>query len=124
MFPTLTGFALDMNNPTINRSVSIKFNRKISSGISLANPYMPGYTHNQNIVPTSSKLLVSNLPLSFDEDSVYKFLKTFGKIKSLELIKDAMTGKYLVIDILILRDNVILSMNQIQQRQTLSTVNS
>jgi RNA recognition motif-containing protein len=57
---------------------------------------MPGYSQSQNTSQTSSKLLVSNLPLSFDEDSIYKFLKTFGKIKSLEVIKDAMSGQYLV----------------------------
>jgi len=50
----------------------------------------------QTVLPTCSKLLVSNLPLNFDEDSVYKFLKSFGKIKTLEMIRDPITGHYSV----------------------------
>jgi RNA recognition motif-containing protein len=67
----------------------------VVAGTSLANPYLATYA-NSNNQPTSSKLLVSNLPLSFNEDAVYKFLKAFGKIKTLEMIKDPMTGKYAV----------------------------
>jgi len=50
----------------------------------------------QTVLPTCSKLLVSNLPLNFDEDAVYKFLKSFGKIKTLEMIRDPITGNYSV----------------------------
>jgi RNA recognition motif-containing protein len=44
--------------------------------------------------PATSKLLVNNLPKIFDEEAVRKFLKTFGRIKSLEMIKDPITGNY------------------------------
>ena len=47
-------------------------------------------------MPTSSKLLVSNLPINFDEKAVYKFLRGFGKIKTLEMIKDPITLNYTV----------------------------
>jgi len=36
------------------------------------------------------------LPLNFEEEDVYKFLKTFGKVKFLEMIKDPITHKYTV----------------------------
>ncbi len=61
----------------------------------MANPYLATYSNIGN-QPTSTKLLVSNLPLNFDEEAVYLFLKAFGKIKTLEMIKDPTTGKYAV----------------------------
>jgi RNA recognition motif-containing protein len=67
----------------------------VVAGTSLANPYLASYANSGN-QPTSSKLLVSNLPMNFDEEAVYLFLKSFGKIKTLEMIKDPMTGKYAV----------------------------
>lgn len=65
----------------------------------LANPntYLSSLAANQANLPTTSKLLVSNLPLGFDQDHVYQFLRTFGKIKSLEMIKDPITKEYTVI---------------------------
>jgi RNA recognition motif-containing protein len=42
----------------------------------------------------SSKLLLSNLPLNFDEDLVYKFVRTFGKVKYIEMINDPITGQF------------------------------
>lgn len=48
------------------------------------------------MLPTCSKLLVSNLPLDFDEEAVYKVLKIYGTIRSLEMIKDPITGNYSV----------------------------
>ncbi len=84
MFPTLTSFERDLNNPYLNRSNILTGTSVVKSTSSLT----PG------TVPATSKLLVSNLPLSFDEDSVYKFMRTFGKIKSLEMIKDPITGSY------------------------------
>jgi RNA recognition motif-containing protein len=82
MFPTLTSFERDLNNPYLNRNSLL--------GTSVAKPtsLVPGST------AAASKLLVSNLPLNFDEDAVYKFMRTFGKIKSLEMIKDPITGNY------------------------------
>ena len=60
-------------------------------------PYISQHSSvTQTVLPTCSKLLVSNLPLSFDEASVYKLLKYYGPIKSLEMIKDPITGNYSV----------------------------
>ena len=50
----------------------------------------------QTVLPTCSKLLVSNLPMNFDQNAIYKFLKSFGKIKTLEIIRDPITGHYSV----------------------------
>lgn len=72
-------------------------------GTALVNPGAP--TH----IPACSKLLVSNLPLNFDENAVYKFLREFGKIKSLEMIKDPITGNYSVKIIFYYRDNAMWS---------------
>jgi len=102
MFPTLTGFENDLKNPYINRSVLfICFNNillQIVNGTAFnTGPYMQGrLPSTQTVLPTCSKLLVSNLPLNFDEDAVYKFLKSFGKIKTLEMIRDPITGNYSV----------------------------
>lgn len=90
MFPTLTSFERDLNNPYINRSITS--GTSISSLTQLnPNPYFPS---TQTMMPTSSKLLVSNLPMNFNEEAVKKLLKTFGKIKFLEMIKDPITGNY------------------------------
>jgi len=35
--------------------------------------------------------------LDFDEEAVYKVLKIYGTIRSLEMIKDPITGNYSVI---------------------------
>lgn len=60
-------------------------------------PYMHGgLPSTQTVLPTCSKLLVSNLPLNFDEEAVFKFLKSFGKIKTLEMIRDPITHNYSV----------------------------
>lgn len=80
LFPTLTSFERDINNPYLNRAVTPVQSKPTPTAPSLA--------------PASSKLLISNLPLSFDEDAVYKLMRTFGKIKSIEMIKDPITGKY------------------------------
>lgn len=97
MFPTLTSFARGIDNPYMNRNVNIVLLRKqtSTSAAPLANSLYPTYTTPQTTLPTSSKLLISNLPLNFSEDLIYKFLRTYGKIKSLELIKDAMSSQYL-----------------------------
>jgi splicing factor U2AF subunit len=91
MFPTLTSFVNDLNNPFITRT--------INSGTSLGNPnsaYPSIYSApSSTTLPTSSKLLVNNLPLDFNEQDVAKFLKNFGKIKTLEMIKDPKTGKHI-----------------------------
>jgi RNA recognition motif-containing protein len=83
MFPTLTSFERDLNNPYLNRN-----NLLAGSSVTKTTCLAP------STLPAASKLLVSNLPLNFDEDAVYKFLRSFGKIKSLEMIKDPITGNY------------------------------
>lgn len=64
----------------------------------LANPntYMSSLAATQANLPTTSKLLVSNLPMDFSEDHIYQFLRTFGKIKFLEMIKDPLTKEFTV----------------------------
>jgi RNA recognition motif-containing protein len=84
MFPTLTSFEKDINNPYLTRT----------STSSTTTVTKPQTSITSSHAPATSKLLVSNLPLNFNEDSVYKFLRTFGKIKSLEMIKDPITGQY------------------------------
>jgi RNA recognition motif. (a.k.a. RRM, RBD, or RNP domain) len=85
MFPTLTSFEKDLNNPYMNRTISN--GSGIGSSLSL---------QSSQSVSTCSKLLVSNLPMNYDHATVHKFLKNFGKIKTLELIKDPMTAQYSV----------------------------
>lgn len=64
-----------------------------------SNAAVPYSAHSvtQTVLPTCSKLLVSNLPLDFEEESVYRVLKIYGPIKTLEMIKDPITGNYSVI---------------------------
>jgi len=66
-------------------------NRNIVNGSALNSLALPS---TQTVLPTCSKLLVSNLPLNFDQNAIYKFLKSFGKIKTLEIIRDPITGQY------------------------------
>lgn len=82
MFPTLTSFERDLNNPYLNRTMS-----QATTVVKASTSLVPTNT------PATSKLLISNLPLSFDQNGVYQVLRTFGKIKNIELIKDPITGK-------------------------------
>jgi RNA recognition motif-containing protein len=81
MFPTLTGFERDLNNPYLNKQ----------------NTHAASLVPSTSVTPTSSaatsKLLISNLPLNFDQAAIYQVLRTFGKIKNIELIIDPITGK-------------------------------
>jgi splicing factor U2AF subunit len=45
-------------------------------------------------VMTVTKLLVSNLPISYDKDQVKELLSVVGTVKNLEMITDVNTGKY------------------------------
>jgi splicing factor U2AF subunit len=45
-------------------------------------------------VVTVTKLLVSNLPIEYDKDQVRDILSVVGKVKDLEMLSDANTGKY------------------------------
>lgn len=82
MFPTLTSFEKDLTTkPFLNKSISTGAVAVKTSSMAPA------------LITQNSKLIVSNVPLNFDHDAVYKFLRTFGKIRSLELIKDPITGK-------------------------------
>jgi RNA recognition motif-containing protein len=82
MFPTLTSFERDLNNPYLNRTMT-----QATTVVKASTALVPTNT------PATSKLLISNLPLSFDQNAVYQILRTFGKIKNIELIKDPITGK-------------------------------
>ena len=97
MFPTLTSFEKDLNNPYLNRSVILYIKEQIVNGTALSSSSsFLALPSTQTVLPTCSKLLVSNLPLNFDQNAVYKFLKSFGKIKTLEIIRDPITGQYSV----------------------------
>jgi len=45
-------------------------------------------------VVTVTKLLVSNLPIDYDESQIKEILRVIGNIKHLEIITDPNTGKY------------------------------
>lgn len=45
-------------------------------------------------VVTVTKLLVSNLPIDYDENQIKEILRVIGNIKHLEIITDPNTGKY------------------------------
>jgi RNA recognition motif-containing protein len=87
MFPTLTSFEREINNPYMTRTTTTT----TTTAISKPTPVIPSIPPN---APAASKLLISNLPSSFNEDSVYKFMRTFGKIKTVEMVKDPVTGEY------------------------------
>ena len=86
MFPTLTSFERELNNPYMNRTAATT-----TTTVAKPSPALPSIPANS---PAASKLLISNLPLNFNEDSVYKFMRTFGKIKTVEMVKDPVTGEY------------------------------
>lgn len=88
MFPTLSSFEKDLN-----------YQNYISNTLNCGQPSnLPTFrtvsNHSNLNSPSNSKLLVTNLPLFFNESNIKEFFKIFGKLKSIELMKDEETHKF------------------------------
>ena len=111
MFPTLSSFEKDLNNKTsntnhINQPLTINTVNtvQVNSNLLALNQYALNnqlnniranlIQSNTNNMPSTSKLLVSNLPLYFGENEIRKIFKFWGRIKYLDILHDSTTKKF------------------------------
>ena len=111
MFPTLSSFEKDLNNKTsnnnhINQPLTINTVNtvQVNSNLLSLNQYALNnqlnniranlIQSNTNNMPSTSKLLVSNLPLYFGENEIRKIFKFWGRIKYLDILHDSTTKKF------------------------------
>ena len=94
-------------NPSAIAASSLAMNNQFDSILkNLTAPTAPGVlgggmggiasnpTSIKSKVVTVTKLLVSNLPIDYDETQIKEILSVIGSIKHLEIITDPNTGKY------------------------------
>ena len=55
---------------------------------------MGGDPLNQIITSMNTKLLVSNFPVEHTKDMIFQICSVFGKLKSVDLLKDPATGEF------------------------------
>ena len=89
MFPTLSSFEKDLKAKPTASSLG---NIGTSSLTSLGSFPLSGSSSTS--LPSTSKILVSNIPLQFKENDIRHLFKMFGEINSIEMLTDPTTKKF------------------------------
>ena len=89
MFPTLSSFEKDLKaKPTVSSLGNIGTSSLTSLGS------FPLSGSSSTSLPSTSKILVSNIPLQFKENDIRHLFKMFGEINSIEMLTDPTTKKF------------------------------